>query len=50
MAKHTIFDYEIDSIMKAANQLFSPVDGGGDDRAMFQQIYYTLDEVKNRLW
>ena len=50
MAKHTIFDHEIKSIMDAANQLFSPQDGGGDDRSAFQTIYYILDDIKNRSW
>lgn len=47
---HTIFDHEIKSIMDAANQLFSPQEGGGDDRAMFQKIYHIMDEVKSRTY
>jgi len=50
MAKHTIYDHEIQSIMDAANQLFSPQKGGGDDRAAFQTIYHILDGIKDRSW
>jgi hypothetical protein len=50
MAKHTICDYEIDAVIKAANQLFSPQEGGGDNRAAFQTIYHIMNGIKNRSW
>jgi hypothetical protein len=50
MVRHTIFDHEIKSVMDAANQLFSPQEGGGDDRAAFQMIYHIMDEVRGRSW
>jgi hypothetical protein len=48
--KHTIYDYEIKVIMDAANQLFSPQDGKGDDRSAYQAIFHMLEEIKGRSW
>lgn len=50
MTKHTIYDHEIKIIMDAANQLFSPQDGKGDDRSSYQAIYHMLEEIKGRAW
>jgi hypothetical protein len=50
MVGHTIYEHEIKSVMDAANQLFSPQEGGGDDRAAFQTIYHIMDEVRGRSW
>lgn len=50
MSRHTIWDHEIKAIMDAANQLFSPQEGGEDDRSSFQTIYYIMEEVKGRCW
>jgi hypothetical protein len=36
--KHTIYDHEIEVIMDATNQLFSPQKGKGDDRSAYQTI------------
>jgi hypothetical protein len=50
MARHTIWDHEIKAIMVAANQLFSPQEGGGDDRSAFQTIHHILEDVKIRTY
>jgi len=47
---HTIFDYEIKAVVEAANQLFSPQEGGGDDRAAFQTIFHIMEGVKERCY
>jgi hypothetical protein len=48
MSARIIFDSEIKVILDAAEQLFCPQEGKGDDRKMYQTIFHTLEEVKNR--
>jgi len=48
MAARIIFDNEIKAIHEAAEQLFTPEPGKGDDRSCFQQIHHILEDVKLR--
>jgi hypothetical protein len=45
---HIIYDNEIKSILEAAEQLFVPEPGKGDDRSMYQQIFHILEDCKTR--
>lgn len=48
MAVRPIFDFEINAVLEAAEQMFIHEDGKGDNRQMYQRIYCIMKGVTDR--